>query len=102
MSVRRIVLCLLIAGSTGFALNPGQAAPVVVDVEVAPPPPRVVAAPHPREGYVWADGYWRWSGHHHVWVDGRWMRARHGWHWVPDHWVASGDRWHFVPGHWAH
>ena len=82
MSLRRIAVCLLIAGSTGLGMNPG------------------VAAPHPRGGYVWADGYWRWNGHRYFWVDGRWVRARHGWHWVPDHWVAAGPRWHFVPGHW--
>ncbi|HSS71148.1 MAG TPA: hypothetical protein VLQ46_10930 [Casimicrobiaceae bacterium] len=102
MSARRIVLRLLIAGATSFAINPSQAAPVVVDVEVAPPPPRVVPAPHPRTGYVWAEGYWRWNGYRHVWVNGHWVRARRGWHWVPDHWVAAGPTWHFVPGHWAH
>ena len=32
MSLRRIAVCLLIAGSTGLGMNPGVAAPVVVDV----------------------------------------------------------------------
>ena len=100
MSLRRIALCLLIAGSTGLAMSAGAVAAVVVDVEVAPPAPRVVEVPPPRHGYVWAPGYWRWSGQRHVWVNGRWVRERHGWHWVPDHWVEAGPRWHFVPGHW--
>jgi hypothetical protein len=101
MSVRRIVLCMLLAGSTGLGLNPAEAA-TVIEIDVAPPAPRVVEVPPPRHGYVWADGYWRWKGHHHVWVNGHWVREKHGWHWVPDHWVAAGPKWRFVPGHWEH
>ena len=99
MSVRWKLVCITLALCA--ALSPlGSQAAVVVDVNVAPPPPRVIAPPPPRVGYVWAAGYWRWNGHRYVWVDGRWVRERRGYRWVPDAWVAAGPRWHFVPGHW--
>lgn len=83
------------------ALSPvGTEAAVAIDVQVAPPPPRVVVAPAPRAGYVWAPGYWRWNGYRYVWVDGRWVHARHGYRWVPDKWVRAGPNWHYVAGHW--
>ena len=72
----------------------------VVDVDVAPPPPRVIVVPAARRGYVWAPGYWRWNGRQHVWIDGRWMRERRGVQWVPAHWEQRGNRWHFEDGHW--
>jgi len=72
----------------------------VVEVDVRPPPPRVVVLPAPRRGYVWAPGYWRWNGRQHVWTDGRWLRQRPSQHWVPAHWNEHGNRWHFEDGHW--
>ena len=73
---------------------------VGVDIDVRPPPDRVVVVPAPRRGYVWAPGYWRWDGRNHVWVEGRWVRERRGYHWVPAHWEGRGARWHFEEGHW--
>jgi hypothetical protein len=75
-------------------------AAVGVDIDVRPPPERVVVVPAPRRGYVWAPGYWRWNGRDHVWVEGRWVRERRGYHWVPAHWEGRGGRWHFEDGHW--
>lgn len=83
-----------------FATSPAFAA-VGIDIRIAPPPPRVIVAPPPRPGFVWAPGYWRWDGRRHIWVDGRWLRARPGRHWVPEHWVARPGHYRFVPGHWA-
>jgi hypothetical protein len=84
------------------AASPASAG-VGVDITIAPPAPRVVVAPPPRAGYVWAPGYWRWDGGRHVWVDGRWMRARRNFHWMPEHWdEGRHGHYHFVPGHWAH
>jgi WXXGXW repeat (2 copies) len=71
-----------------------------IDIEIAPPEPRIVAVPAPRHGYVWAPGYWAYRGHHHVWVDGHWVRERPGWHWVPDHWVHHEGRYRYEPGRW--
>jgi hypothetical protein len=73
----------------------------VVEIQVAPPAPRVVVVPAERRGYAWAPGYWRWNGHEHVWVEGRWIRERRGEHWVPAHWEESRHGyWHFEEGHW--
>jgi hypothetical protein len=100
MSLRRIALCILIAAMAGFGGTVSQAASVAVEINTAPPPPRVIVAPAARRGHVWVPGYWRWNGHRHVWVKGHWVRERRGWHWVPAHWVEAGPRWRFVPGHW--
>ena len=72
----------------------------MVDIDVRPPPNRVVVVPAARAGYVWAPGYWQWNGKRHVWVDGRWMRERRDAHWVPAHWEERQGRWHFEDGHW--
>ena len=71
MSPRRIALCILIAGMAGFGGTASQAASVNVEINAAPPPPRVVVAPTARRGYVWVPGYWRWNGHRHIWVNGQ-------------------------------
>ena len=70
-----------------------------IDIDVAPPPDRVYVAP-PRVGYIYAPGYWRWSGRNHVWVDGHYMRERRGYHWKPDRWERRGNRYHYERGHW--
>lgn len=70
------------------------------DIDVAPPPPRVIKMPPPRPGFVWAPGYYRWDGHRHVWVDGHFMRERRGSHWVAERWNERHGRYRFVPGHW--
>lgn len=82
-----------------------QASPHVsvgVRIGVPPPPVRVVRAPPPRRGYIWAPGYWRWEAraHRHVWVDGYWVRARPGHHYRPARWVRDGRDWRFQRGHW--
>lgn len=72
-----------------------------IDIEIAPPEPRIIVAPPPRPGYVWAPGYWAYRGHHHVWVEGHWIRERRGWRWEPDHWVPHDGRYRYEPGHWV-
>ncbi len=73
---------------------------VYVDIDVAPPPPRVEVVPAVRVGYVWAPGYWNYSGHQHVWVNGRYIHDHHGHHWVNDNWEQRGTHWHHDAGHW--
>ena len=91
-----IALCLTISAI---------AAPIVASAEreittsLSPPPPRIERV-RPREGFVWAPGYWEWRGHEHVWVAGRWMGERRGYHWVPDRWEQRGPHWHHEAGHW--
>jgi len=102
MRMHTAILAAALATGTALALVPPTAeARVYVDINVAPPPPRVVVAPPPRVGYVWAPGYWYWSGRSHVWHDGYWMRERRGYHWVGPAWEPRGPRWHYTPGYWA-
>jgi hypothetical protein len=99
--VRPLVLSVLIALSA--ALSAGYAArsnAAVIEVEVAPPAPRVIVAPPPRPGFIWAPGFWAWNGHEHVWRDGRWISERHGYHWVPDRWDEHHGHWRYAAGHW--
>jgi hypothetical protein len=102
MSTRNAVfMCALIAGGM-LALPAASHAEVSLslNIGVPPPAPRVEVVPPPRQGYVWAPGYWRWEGRHHEWIDGRWIEERHGHRWVPERWVHEGPYWRLVPGHW--
>jgi hypothetical protein len=87
-------------GSAAMGASGLASAGVGIDIEIAPPAPRVEVVPPPRVGYVWAPGYWEWRDHAHVWVPGRWVGERRGYHWVPDHWEQHGPRWHHERGHW--
>ncbi len=101
MAIRNRILLAAIALSATAVSLPSTAA-TFVDIQLAPPAPRVEVVPPARVGYVWSPGYWRWNGHRHVWVGGVWVRERRGWHWEPQHWVQSpGGRWHFVAGRWV-
>lgn len=72
-----------------------------VDANVqAPPPPRAERAPPPRDGYVWAPGYWDWSGRAYHWVSGDFVVERRGRHWHPDQWQEVGGSWEHVRGYW--
>ena len=90
-------LCVAAAVSLSPAVS---SAGVNIDVDVAPPTPRVEVVPPARAGYVWGPGYWEYRGHKHVWVAGRWMREHRGMHWDPAHWEQRGTHWHLERGHW--
>jgi len=100
MRKRKLLLATLwLAATASIAPAVGSAA-VNIDIDVAPPAPRVEVVPEARPGWVWAPGYWQWEGHQHVWVGGHWIRERRGYHWVPDAWVGNGPHYHYVRGHW--
>lgn len=91
-----------LAAVAGGAVLPAVASAAAnVDIDVAPPAPRVEVVPPPRVGYEWAPGFWAWRGGAHVWVSGRWVVERRGYHWVPDRWVRVGPHWHYARGYWA-
>ena len=101
MSLRNRVLLAAFALSAATVALPTAAA-TVVEIQVAPPAPRVEVVPPPRVGYVWAPGYWRWNGRRHVWINGSWMRERRGWRWQPETWVQGPNgRWHLRRGYWV-
>jgi hypothetical protein len=101
MAMRNRILLAAIAVSAAMVSLP-VAARAIIDIEIAPPAPRVEVAPPPRVGYVWTPGYWRWNGRRHVWINGVWVPARRGYHWEPAAWVQGPNgRWHLAPGRWV-
>ena len=100
MSVRKLfAVCSFVVLSGAMAPAMSQIN-LSVDINTAPPPPRVEVIPAQRPGYLWAPGYWRWEGNRHIWVGGRWMEARRGYHYVGEHWELRNGRHHFEPGRW--
>ncbi|HEY5019430.1 MAG TPA: YXWGXW repeat-containing protein [Steroidobacteraceae bacterium] len=100
MAKERLLLVALLMSAGAMAAPALSSAAINLDIDVAPPAPRVEIMPGPRPGHVWAPGYWEWHGHSHVWVRGHWLRERRGYHWVPDNWMHDGPHWHHEPGHW--
>lgn len=92
-----VLLALSVGLATGYSARSHGAA---IEIGIAPPPPRVVEAPPPRPGFVWAQGYWAWNGHEHVWREGHWIPERRGYRWIADRWDERHGHWHYVPGHW--
>ena|SRR5450432_2171029 len=68
--------------------------------DVAPPPARVERF-EPRDGYIWAPGYWEWTGRSYHWVSGTYLREHRGAHWVADRWEPVELHWQRVAGHWS-
>jgi WXXGXW repeat (2 copies) len=91
-----VALCL--AGSA-FAAPTTANSGAAVTTDVPPPPPRVESVA-PREGYVWAPGYWEWNGRFYHWTTGSYIFERRRAHWVADQWVPVGGRWHYLRGRW--
>jgi len=96
---KALLMSVCIAGSAVIAPTIASAG-IGIDIDIAPPAPRVEVVPVVRRGYVWAPGYWDYRGREHVWVPGRYIRERHGYHWVPDRWEQRGPHWHRTEGHW--
>ena len=73
-----------------------------VDVQIAPPAPRVEVMPRrPSPRHLWIRGYWGWDGAHHVWVPGHYVLARRGYIYVEPRWEAAGrGHWHWRRGGW--
>jgi hypothetical protein len=99
MSIKTAIFCVALGLGAGALPSVGSAR-VYVDVDVAPPAPRVEVIPEARAGYVWAPGYWSWDGHRHVWVSGHYIQEHHGHHWVADRWEQHGEHWRHYEGHW--
>ena len=89
---------LIIAGAFLSPRFASAGADIVVDT--LPPGPRAEHEPPHRDGYVWAPGYWEWTGHFFHWVSGTWVVERRRSHWVADHWDQIGSQWQYVRGHW--
>lgn len=89
---------IIIAGALLLPRFASAGADIVVDA--LPPVSRIEHEPPHRDGFVWAPGYWQWTGHFFHWVSGTWVVERRRSHWVADHWDQIGSQWHYVAGHW--
>ncbi|MGH8114788.1 MAG: YXWGXW repeat-containing protein [Rhodanobacteraceae bacterium] len=99
-----LVIALAFAGGAAVSVTPpASAAQVGLSITVGSPPPpmRRERIPPPRPGYVWAPGYWNWSGSNYIWVVGTWQRARPGYVYARPHWVHRGNRWVYHPSRWT-
>ncbi len=100
MNHRKTLLALSMAVASVATMGASSASADVY-VRIAPPAPRYEVAPALAPGWVWAPGYWNWSGHKYVWVSGRRVHARgHHGQWVPDRWVEDRGHWRREHGHW--
>jgi len=97
-AIRNMSLSLLLAAAVFAA--PAYAH-VSVSINVGPPAPQYEVVPTIAPGYVWAPGYWGWSGDRHVWVGGRAIVQRQGYRWEPDRWEQRDRRYFRTAGHWA-
>lgn len=68
----------------------------------APPPVRYEIVPAPRDGYLWAPGFWNWDGSRHVWREGHWERMRPDYVYIQPQWHQENDGWRFERGGWKH
>ena len=94
-----VTLCLGAAALSGSSAALAGAAP-----EVAPPPSRDERAPAPRDGYVWAPGYWDWSDSDddYYWEPGSWIEPPSpGVYWTPGYWRYYNGSYLFSDGYWG-
>ncbi len=73
-----------------------------VQVNVAPPPPRVeVRTVAPSPNHIWINGHWAWRYGQHTWIPGHWAEPpNQGMVYEPARWTNVGGRWTFLEGHW--
>lgn len=96
-AVRSLLLSMSIAASAAAAPAFAQ---ISFNIVIAPPAPQYEAAPAIAPGYVWAPGYWAWSGDRHIWVRGRTIVQRVGYRWEPDRWDQRNGAYFRHPGRW--
>jgi WXXGXW repeat (2 copies) len=96
-ALRNLSLSLMLAASVFAAPAYAQ---VSFNISIAPPAPQYEVVPIIAPGYVWAPGYWGWTGERHVWVRGRSIVQREGYVWAPDRWEQRDRNYVRTAGHW--
>lgn len=106
MHSTKLALLSAVAIIAGFAMTtaPTASAATYVQVTVARPPPplRVEPVPAARPGYVWAPGYWHWSGKDYVWAAGTWKHERTGYVYHSPEWTNVNGHWVYHDSYWGH
>ena len=54
-----------------------------------------------RDGYVWVEGRYDWTGSDWQWRPGAWVLARPGYVYIQGYWEQSDGRWVWVGPYWA-
>ncbi len=99
MKIARMLAVALAAGAIGA---PAWGAVYVYrDVSQAPPTQLEETMPAPREGYVWAPGYWDWRDSKYAWSRGHWIKARPGYRYAGPRWVQDQGRWNLYAENWV-
>jgi hypothetical protein len=96
-AIRNLLLPLLLAAS---AFAAPAYAEISFNINIGPPAPQYEVVPMIPTGYIWAPGYWGWSGERHVWVRGRTIVQREGYRWEPDRWEQRDRSYYRTAGHW--
>ena len=96
-AIRNLLLSLMLAASMFAAPAYAQ---VSFNISIAPPAPQYEVVPTVAPGYVWAPGYWGWTGKRHIWVRGRAILQREGYRWEPDRWEQRDRTYYRAAGHW--
>lgn len=96
-AIRNPMLALLLAAGAFAAPAYAQ---ISINIGLAPPAPQYEVMPTIQPGYVWAPGYWAWSGERHVWVRGRPIAQREGYRWEPDRWEQRDQGYYRTAGYW--
>jgi len=96
-TLRRLLLSLALAAGVFGAPAYAQ---ISFNINIAPPAPQYEVVPNIAPGYVWAPGYWGWTGDRHVWIRGRAIAQRQGYNWAPDRWEHRDGGYYRAAGHW--
>ncbi len=103
MTLKHVLAATVLTVISASAFIPAQAAAQVgvsIVIGTPPPPPRYERVPPPRNGYVWAPGYWNWDGHRHVWAGGHWEPVRRGYLYDRPQWREGSNGWELQRGGW--
>ena len=96
--MNRIRLSALVA-ALGLATLPAWSAIEYIEVQTAPPAPRVEVVPAPQQGSVWVPGYWDYRGSDYTWVEGHFEPARKGYVYMAPRYEEREHR--YYGGRWA-
>jgi len=97
-NLNKIVLSLIFV-----LMLTGACATRTVYIKQTPPAKRSeVRSNKPDSGYIWIDGYWKWSksAKKYVWKKGHWEKQRKKKVWVSGHWKKTPRGWTWTHGYW--
>ena len=95
-----IVATALLALGLGAGCYAGTYGHASVGVNAGPPPASDIYYAD-RDGYVWVEGRYLWTGADWQWRPGYWMAARPGYVYTQGYWYDAGGQWSWYSGGWV-